>query len=250
MNAVFGNLTTNGLEETQDRLGGGFRPLESGAYTGKIKLAYAGKAASSNAQSVTIVLAHAGGEYRETFWITNKEGKNYYERDGKKNALPGFSIVDDLCVVTTNKGLAQQGAEDKVVNLYDFDQKKEVPTSVPMLVELIGKEVTFGIRKELRNKQAKDGNGVYQDTAEEREENVTDKIFHYPSNLTVVEAKKGIQTPTFYGAWVERNKEQTRDRRTIKDGAGGSQNGRAGRPMGAPPKADDSAAKATSLFGA
>jgi hypothetical protein len=248
MNAVFGNLTTTGLEESQDRLGGGFRPLESGAYTGKVKLAYAGKAVSSNAQSVTIVLAHAGGEYRETFWITNKEGKNFYERDGKKNALPGFTIIDDLCVVTTNKGLAQQGAEDKVVNLYDFDQKKEVPTSVPMLIELIGKDVTFGIQKRLVNKQAKNQTtGEYEDTAEEREENVTDKIFHYPSNLTVVEAKKGIQTPTFYGAWIEKNAGVTQDRRSIKDGAG-AQTGRAGRPMGAPPKAGDSAAKTPSLF--
>ena len=90
--------------------------------------------------------------------------------------------------------------------------------------------------------------GVYEDTAESREENVTDKVFHHPSNLTVVEAKKGIQKATFYCSWVERNAGQTQDRRSITDGAG-AQGGRAGRPgAGGPPKAAESAQKTTSLF--
>lgn len=247
--ALFNNLTNDGLEEAQDRIGGGFRVLESGAYTGKIKAAYAGKASASNAQNVTVILeTRENGEYRETFWVTNKDGQNFYldkNDKTKKHALPGFTIIDDLCLVTTNKPLSQQVAEDKVMNVYDPDQKAEVPKSVPMLIELLGKEVTFGIIKEVKNKQKKDSNGVYQDTDETREENVTDKIFHYPSNLTVVEAKKNVQTPAFYGSWIEANKEKTRDR-TNKNAAG--QNGRAGRP-GTPPKAGDSASKATSLFG-
>jgi hypothetical protein len=249
MSNVFGSLTTDGLEESQDRIGG-FRVLESGPYTGTIKAAFAGKASASNAQSVTVILdTKEGGEYRETFWITNKNGQNFYTKDSKKNPLPGFTIIDDICLVTTNKPLAQHATEDKVMNIYDPEAKKELPKSVPMLIELLGKEVTFGILKETRNKQAKNANGEYEDTHESRDENVTDKIFHYPSNLTVVEARRGIQTPAFYGAWVERNKGQTRDRRSIKDGEAGGQAGRAGRP-GMPPKAGDSAAKTTSLFGA
>jgi len=249
MTNVFGNLTTDGLEESQDRIGG-FRVLESGPVRGKIKIAYAGKASGSNAQSVTVILAHENGEYRETFWVTNKAGENFYTKEGKKNPLPGFTIIDDLCVVTTNKSLAQQPGEDKVVNLYDYEQKKEVPTSVPMLVELLGKNVIFGIQKHLKNKQVKNtSTGNYEDTAETREENVTDKIFHFPSNLTVVEARKGIQKAGFYDAWVERNTGQTQDRRSIKDGQASAQSGRTGRP-GAPPKSGEGAAKTTSLFGA
>lgn len=247
MTAVFGNVSTDGLEEAQDRVGG-FRVLETDAYKGTIKMAYVGKAANSKARSVTIVLAHASGEYRETLWVTNRNDENFYVKDGKKNALPGFTIVDDICVMTTNKGLTEQAAEEKVVNLYDFDQKKEVPTSVPMLVDLLGKEVTLGIQKHLVNKQAKDGNGEYQDTAETREVNVIDKVFHVPSNLTVVEARNGVQQAKFYGLWVERNRDQTQDRRSIKDGAS-AQGGRSGRPVGAPPKAGESAAKTPSLFG-
>lgn len=248
MNALFGNLKTEGLEEAQDRLGG-FRVLDSDAYTGEIKLAYAGKAASSNAMSLSVVLAHANGEYRETFWVTNKAGENFYTKQGetKKHMLPGFIIANDLCRVTLNKELCEVLTEEKMINLYNSDQKKEIPTSVQMLTELLGKKVTFGIQKHLKNKQTKDNAGVYQDTAESREENVTDKIFHYPSNMTVVEALKGITTPGFYDEWLKVNKGNVQDRRTIKDGvAGGAKNGR----PGIPPKAGETPAKTSSLFGA
>lgn len=242
---LFGNLTNDGLEETQDRIGG--NPVrDADAYKGKIKLAYAGKASSSNAQSVTIVLAidaaQGGGEYRETFWITNKDGQNYFMKDGKKNPLPGFTVIDDICLVTTNKPLSQQAGEEKVINLYDFDQKKEVPTSVPVLVELLDKEVIFGIQRHRKNKEAKNSAGVYEPTAEEREENVTDKIFHFPSQLTVVEARNGTQTAKFYGIWVEKNRGQVQDRRKVKDGAS-AQTGRSG-----PPKAGEATGATKSLF--
>lgn len=250
MNALFGTLTNDGLEESQDRLGG-FNKFESGAYSGTIKAAYAGKS-TGGAQSVTVILETASGEYREAFWITNKKGENFFRNkddNTKKVPLPGFTIVNDICLVTTNKELAQQATEEKVMNIYDYDAKKEVPTSVPMIVELLGKQVTFGILKELKNKQVKNAStGEYEDTAESREENVVDKIFHVPSNLTVVEARQGSQTPNFYGSWVEKNKGQTRDRRAIKDGAAGGQAGRTGRP-GAPPQGGAAAAKTSSLFG-
>ena len=251
MSNLLGNLTTEGLEESQDRLGG-FRVLESGPYLMTIKAAYLGKSATSNAQSINIVAAAEDGtEYRETFWITNKNNENFYvdQNDGnKKKPLAGFTHIDDLCLVTTNKPLAQQSAEEKVINVYDPEQRKELPKGVQMLVELLGQKATFGVVKEIRNKQAKDDSGSYVDTADTREVNATDKIFHYPSNLTTVEARKGIQQAAFYGSWVERNKGKDRDRRSIKDGQNG-QAGRAGRPGGNPPKAGDAAVKTNSLFG-
>ena len=124
--------------------------------------------------------------------------------------------------------------------------RRSCPSRYRWLVDLLGKQVTLGIIKEIRNKQVKNTTtGEYEDSPESREENVTDKVFHYPSNLTVVEAKKGTQTPTFHGAWVEKNAGQVRDRRSSNDNTAG----RSGRPPGAPPTAAQSAAKTTSLFG-
>jgi hypothetical protein len=250
---IFSSLTTEGLEASQDRLGG-FRVFDTDAYTGTIKAVYAGKSPNSKAQSINVILEFEGGkgEYRETFWITNKNNENFFRNkqdNTKKVPLPGFVVVEDLCWVTTNKPLAEQVTEDKVMNVYDTDAKKEVPKSVPMLVELLGKKVTFGILKEVRNRQIKDSStGEYVDTAESREENTTDKVFHFPSNLTVVEARQGTTVATFFNAWLEKNKGVTRDRRTIKDGNGGGQSGKPGRPNTPPKSGEGGPSKTPSLF--
>ena len=243
----FGNLTTTDLEEAQDRLGG-FNTLETDAYTGTVKVAYAGKSAGG-AQSVTVILDLGNTEYSETFYVTNKAGENFFRNkqdNNKKIPLPGFTMVNDLCLVTTNKQLSDQSVEEKMVNIYDFDLKKAVPKAVPVLVELIGHQVTFGILKTLENKSVKDGAGEYQPTAETREVNVTDKIFHYPSNITVAEATHGGTEATFHAAWLAKNKGVTRDKRTIKEGQPGAV--KSGKP-GSPPQAGAQQAKTPSLFG-
>lgn len=249
MASIFGNLTTEGLEEAQDRLGG-FRVFDTNTYTGTIKAAYGGKSANTKAQSVTVILEleNNGGEYRETFWITDKEDKNYFlnkSDNSKKVPLPGFVCIDDMCLVTTDKPLFQQITEEKVMKIWDVDAKKELPKSVPMLVEVLGKKVTFGVVKELVNKRAKNtSTNQYEEIADYVEQNSTDKVFHYPSNMTVVEARQKMTAAVFFGAWVEKNKGNTRDRRSIKDGANG---GKPGKP-GTPPKAGETAPKTPSLF--
>jgi len=248
MASIFGNLTTDGLEKAEDRLGG-FKVFESNAYTGTIKAAYGGRSARSKAQSVTVILDTDSGEYRETFWVTNSEDKNYFLNKNdqtKKVPLPGFVCIDDLCLVTTDKPLAAQATEEKVMKVWDPDTKKEVPKAVPMLVELLGKQVTFGIVKELVNKRAQDSAGKYVEIADSIEQNSTDKVFHYPSNMTVVEARQQMTAAVFFGAWLEKNRGNTRDRRSIKDGANG-QSGKSGKP-GAPPKAGETPPKTPSLF--
>ena len=248
--SLFGNLKSDGLEQTQDRLGGGYQPKETDIYTGKIKALYAGKSAGG-AQSVSLILSLAdGSEYRETFWITNKKGENFFlnkDDKTKKVPLPGFTIVDDLCLVTTGKPLAEQDTEEKTIKLYDSEAKKELPKAVPMLVEALGLEVSLGIVKVLENKNEKQGD-EYVPTAETREVNATDKVFHTETRMTVVEAREGAETAKFWDSWLERNKGNTRDKRTIKNGQAGT----AGAPKAAGASAAAPAAGGAprkSLFG-
>ena len=248
--SLFGNLKSDGLEQTQDRLGGGYQPKETDIYTGKIKALYAGKSAGG-AQSVSLILSLAdGSEYRETFWITNKKGENFFlnkDDKTKKVPLPGFTIVDDLCLVTTGKPLAEQDTEEKTIKLYDSEAKKELPKAVPMLVEALGLEVSLGIVKVLENKNEKQGE-EYVPTAETRELNSTDKVFHTETRMTVVEAREGAEVAKFWDSWLERNKGNTRDKRTIKDGQAGT----AGAPKAAGASAAAPAAGGAprkSLFG-
>lgn len=241
---MFNTLTNDGLEEAQDRLGG-FAALETNAYTGKIKAAYAG-VSGGGAKSVTVILDIGGGkEYRETFYVTNKKGENFYlnkQDPTKKVPLPGFTVVDDICLVTCGKNLSQLTLEDKVFKIYDADAKKELPKSVPALVEIIGMEVTLGILKEIVNKTEKVGD-KYVPVAETRDQNVTDKVFHTETKMTVAEGRAGAEKASFYDSWLERNKDKTRDRRELKDG----QAGVAGAP-GAAPVAGQPAAAKGSLF--
>lgn len=243
--ALFNKLTNDGLEESQDRLGG-YSPFDTDIYTGKIKVAYAGES-TQGATSVTLLVELDGKEYRETLYVTNKKKENYFlSEDKKKVPLPGFTVVDDICLIATGKPLADQETEDKVVNIYDFEAKREVPKSVPVLTELLGQKISLGIVKQLENKNAKNNAGEYEPTAETREINVIEKVFHPELKLTVAEARNGSDTAKFWDAWIERNKGQTRDKRKIKEGGGTE--GRPARSGSAPAQAGAAPAR-KSLFG-
>lgn len=246
--SLFGKLTNDGLEESQDRLGG-FAPFESAIYTGTIKALYGG-ASAGGAQSVTLVADFNGKEYKETFYVTNKKGQNYFlnkDDSSKKVPLPGFTVVDDICLIATGNPLAAQETEDKVIKIYDYEQKKEVPTSVPMIMGALGQKISLGILKILENKNTKVGDD-YVPTAETREINNVDKVFHPEMKITVVEARAGQEEAKFWAGWEERNKGNTRDKRTIKDGEAGAASARPTRAAGAAPAAGG-ATPQKSLFG-
>lgn len=216
MTKMFGNLKTEGLEEAGDRLGGGVL-LESGIYTGKLKMAYAGtsSAQGSKSQFVTLLIDIDGRELRETVYVTSRDGDNFYadKKDPKKkHPLLGFTSIDDLCLVTTGHGLADQDIEEKVVNIYDFDKKADVPTNAPVLVDLLGKDVMIAVVKQTVDKQRKDDAGNYVNTGETRDENTIEKFFHVESRRTVTEIKNGIEEAIFIDAWAEKNKGKTRNK--------------------------------------
>ena len=244
--SLFGKLTNDGLEESQDRLGG-FAVLDTDVYAGTIKAAYAGTS-SGGSTFVAVIVDLNGREYRETLYVTNKKGENFFlnkEDKSKKVPLPGFTTVDDICLITTGKPLSEQESEEKVINIYDFEQRKDVPTTVPMLTELLGQKISLGILKILENKNEKSGE-EYVATAATRELNNIDKVFHPELKLTVAEARNGVEEAKFQDAWVEKNKGVTRDKRTIKEGEAGA----ASRPTRAPGAAPAAGAAPTkSLFG-
>jgi len=245
MTKMFGNLNDDGLEHSGDRLGtGGVK--ESGPYQGIVKLAFAGKALASNAQSVTLHIDLNGYEYRETFWITNRSGENFYadKKDAtKKHPLPGYTSIDDVCLLTTGQPLTEQPTEEKVVNLYNFEARKDVPTTVPVLVDLLNKPITIGVIKQIVDKQQKNDAGTYVNTGETREENIVDKFFHTESRRTVTEIREGLEEPVFYDKWVAKNQDKTRNR---AKGGGEGKTGAPGRPAGP----GSSPAPVKSLFGA
>ena len=247
MTTLFGNLKSDGLEQSTDNLGGGSFTRESDIYSGKIKMAYAG-AAKSGARFVQLIVDLPDGkEYKETVYITNKAGENFYlnkSDNSKKVPLPGFTTIDDICLCATGKPLAEQDAEEKIVKIYDFEAKAELPTSVPVLIELLGQDISLAILKVTENKQAKNANGVYEATAETRDINSIDKVFNTATQMTVVEARNKAEAPVFWDNWLERNKGKTRDKTSKVIGNPGAP----GAARSGPPQAGAAPAR-QSLFG-
>lgn len=239
---MFNNLTDAGLEKAEDRLGGGFSVRDTDIYTFKIKAAYAGKSAGG-AMNVSLICEDSQGEYRETIYITNKKGENFFVKDGKKIPLPGFTIINDLCLIATNEPLSSQETEEKVIKLYDFEAKKEVPTAVPMIMSLVDAEVSFAIQKIIEDKNAKDDSGEYVPTGETREVNNIVKVFHTETKMTIVEAMNGAEEAKFWDAWVEKNQGKVYDKSTKDAKAQG------GKPAPRPTQGGAKEGGRPSLFG-
>lgn len=252
--SLFSNLDTAGTEAVEDRLGSDYSAIKAGIYTGKVKQFYAGEA-SSGARSVTLILA--GGdfgdrEYRETIYVTSgkaKGGKNTYEKDGKTYQLPGFIVANHLSQCTVGCELKDLAFEDKMVNIYDSELKKEVPKSVPVAVDMIGMEVSVAILNVLENKTEKQGE-AYVAIADTRETNNIDKVFNTEHRMTVHEAQAKAKDPEtvaeFWDKWAEKNTGKQRDKTSKNVGAA---TGKSGAPTSGGAPASGTAAPRSSLFG-
>ena len=242
---LFQNMTTDGLEEATDFIPSGFAAIPSGVYNCEVKLVYAGKSPVSNAQNITVVATSGNNEIKETIYISNKAGENFYpdKKDGSKRPLPGFTTIDDLCLLITGQPLADMETETKTVKLYDFDAKAEVPTEVECITALHGKNVKLAVLREIVDKQKKDGNGAYQNTGETRTQNTIDKVLHAETGRTVNEYRHEVETPEFMTTWIERNKDKDRNK------AKGASEGSSGPGLVGSGKPGGSSSPAKSLFG-
>lgn len=239
MTKLFGNLQTESLEEVGDRLGGGFEAVPSALYDATIKVAYAGQS-QRGARNVTVIADLGGKEFRETIYITNTKGENFYadkQDASKKMPLPGFTTIDDLCLLVTGMELAEQETEVKMVKVYSYDAKAEVPTEVQVLSALTGKPVKLGILREVVDRTKVDDSGIYQPTGETRTQNTIDKVFHPETGRTVSEYRHEVLTAEFLPAWQARNEGKDRMKaKGLKAASGGDTGtGRPGMPASPAP---------------
>ena len=214
---------TNDIKDEEDSLGGGAR--DSAVYDCTIKSAYLG-VSQGGANSLTIVAKdkNSSHEFRETLWVTNKKGEPFYTYNNEKRFLPGYNVANAIAGLAAGVGLADLDTEEKTLQIYDFDEKKEMPTEVDCLVELHGCDIAFGIVKEVQDKTKKnDSTGVYEPTGETREVNVIDKVFHSEAGVTLAEAKTGVEEGVFIEKWKAKWDGQTRNK--AKGAAGGSKAG-------------------------
>lgn len=224
MNDLLSTLRTDDadVKQEQDSVGFSFAPVETGLYLLKVMLAYITLSADKAMALNVLFETPTKQQVRQQFWMTSgtKKGcKNFYinKKTKEKHYLPGFNQANGIALLTCNKGINQLTTEKKTINLYDFDLKKEAPTDVDMVMELIDKEVTAGILKQIVDKNKADASGVYKPTGETRVENEIDKLFHTDGRtITEIRAKK--TEATFKDTWLTKWDGITKDKTAAKAG--------------------------------
>ncbi len=209
--------TDSTIKEDSDSIGG-FSVVPSGIYPYRIKLAYI-TLSKGKAMALNILFEGLKKEQlKAQFWMTSGEAKgckNYYinKSTGDKHYLPGFNQANALCMLTVNKEVSAMDPETKTIKLYDYTSKKEEPTEVDMLMELIGKEIFAGVIEQTVDKNIKDSStGKYVPSGEFRKENEVDKLFRAADKLTLTEIKSKAIEPVFYQKWLDRWDGKTKDK--------------------------------------
>lgn len=238
---MFENLKTDSAIKGQetDNLGG--RQLfDTNAYKGKVTMAYAKKSEGGALALALTVKFDDGREFSKDIYMTNKQGQNFYERDGEKHYLPGFNLVNSLCLLTTGQEISMLPTETKTVKVYNSDAKAEVPTPVPVVVDLIGQDVIVAIERLIDDKTEKGDDGKYYPTGDTIEVNEIAKFFCAREGFegmtqTEVKDSRDGKAPDelFMTKWLNKNKGQIRNKaKGAKEGGSGkpSAGGAAGAP--------------------
>lgn len=216
--SILSNINTSDQTEApRDSLGGG-GPLETGVYPATIRAVYF-QTAESGALAANVHFDIDGREHRERLWFVSgnaKGNRTFYERDGKKFELPSYTTFKDLTLMTVGKLPNEIDTEDGVMNIYSPEASKEVPTTVPMAKELVGKSIRLGLEKQIVDKTQRNDEGKYVPTGETREQNEIVKLFHGETGMTVVEAQAGLTEGAFIKDWETKFAGVTRDK-TTKD---------------------------------
>lgn len=222
---IIASLATDAsIADEKDSVGSG-GVLDSGLYPSTITLAYVTISDGGATGLVIKAKTDQGRDISQTLWMTSgtaKGAKNYYEKDGVKNYLPGFIAANALALLGAGKEISELDTEVKVVNVYSKSAKAEVPTKVPMVVDLIGKPIIIGLIKQTVDKTAKnETTGVYAPTGFTREENEIDKFFRASDKMTTPEIRAAANEPVFYDTWATKWNGKVRNKSKADNGTAG-----------------------------
>ena len=239
--------TDSSIADEKDTVGSS-GPLNSALYPATVALAYVTESKGGAMGLVLNLKTDQGRDIRQTLWMTSgtaKGKKNYYEdKQGQKQYLPGFVQANALALLTVGKEIGQLDTETKVVNVYSYEAKAEIPTKVEVIMDMINQEILVGLIKQTVDKtQKNEATGTYEPTGETRDENEIDKFFRAKDRMTTAEIRAQAEEATFADTWEQKWAGKTKDR-----AKGANAAGTPGMPkMGAPAIAAKK--PTTSLFG-
>ena len=197
------------IELKETSLGGGSFLWDTNVYKCIVDMAYFDQSAGG-AHSLNLTLLNSDGkQLKHRLWFTNKKEEVHYlnTRTGEKAYLPGYVSANNLALIITGEDINElfDKSEKKMVNVYDFKDKKEKPTEKDVATSLLGKQVKAAIQLQTVNKMAQGDNGKWVNTEETKDENDIKEFYFEDSDLTVVEKSKGATEALMMPKWIKRN---------------------------------------------
>lgn len=238
--SLFANMKRkDDIEAPKDTLGGGSYTRPSDIYLAVVKVAHA-FTTDKGAQGITVEFQlQDESTYKETFYVSNRNGQNFSEKNGKTFYMQGFVTVDELCALATEKYLADQETADKLIKVYDYDAGGETEKEMPVLVELTGKKVYLAIQEVKQFKKVKQADNSWVETEETQNVNQISKVFNQ-DKFTVNELMDQADEPEFFDKWKEKYEGEVYDKTKGKKPKGAKGSG-----VGSPKKPGEK----KSLFG-
>lgn len=141
-------------------------------------------------------------ERRYTIYFTNRNKEVFYtdKKTKEKRKLPGYQTVDNLCKAICGKTFMEvnKAAKNKVIDLYDFESRKEIPTEVKTFPAMLKKPVLLGVIKIVKNKFAKG-----KETNEKVEVNEIHMVFRKEDKRTPKEVEDKVKECKQHDKWVK-----------------------------------------------
>lgn len=207
--------------EERDTVGGYL--LETDVYDFTINMAYIDKS-KYGATSVNLLFKTADGRnYKETVYVTNRQGENFYDKGQGKKYLPGFLLVEAITMLSIGKSISDVSTEEKTVNVYDGALKKETPQKRQVIMELIGQPITLGVElQEVDVTKLDQATNKYLPTGDVKKVNAITKAFRTADKMTAPEITAEATEAAFYTKWIETFRGKIAEKATKKAANGGT----------------------------
>lgn len=209
--SLLNSIQSDASVDTSDKdVLGGRTLLTTNLYEGKIEAAWL-SAAASGAIAFNYIAKIGATSLRQTVYITNKAKQDFYldKKTNENKIMPGAAQINALVKLLTGKNSVKElTTESRVLSLYDYDAKKEVPTKVDAFVDLHGRIMLFAVEHQIVDKYIK---GTYNPSGETREQNEITKFFDADTRQTATE-KAGNATAEFATKWLEKNADKVIDK--------------------------------------
>ena len=223
------------IKPQSDAMQSGFGTLESGIYDFTIEMMYVDETKNGAAAVHFDFVSQKGERFSTIQYITGgkaKKQRNYYmDKNDEKQYLPGFNLVNNLCIMSEGTPVLDQETVIKTLELYDYTAREKIPQKKEVFESMRGQAITIGVIKQTVNKSKADGNGGWIKTAETKDENVIGKVFQAETGLIMDEITAGTTEAITKGKWDAQNTGKTKDKTEAVKAGGASSKPKAKPPV-------------------